>query len=404
MSKTQRKPNKIIGVDRILKSISPVMKMENIYGLFRYRLLNGKLTPIRSAFKIYGIIIMCIFVIPFVSLFIYYSLQIDNLNKEMVIILAQDVSIFIMAIQYIVSMIIFIRSSERNIRLIKVLAKIDNKLQVSHNRFFFKNTRQSVQLLMLFFVVLYGLSSVPQFTEERTGIIYHILVIAIDFERHMEIFVLCIFVKILIDRLNVLNNYLLTFLRLKRNKCSVLSLYNTTHKNYSKSTNYIGKASESNFKIRHLATAFDDIGEVKSLINEIFDFQIFMSLLSTFIFIIIMVWTSIYYFPSYKSSEIIDISSQCAFEILSIGFMSYICEVMNLKRDKTKILVNEIVMDYELPKSMRIQAKAFMELIQVWPLNICTYDMFTIDVKLMIKFISISTTYIIVVIQISHIV
>lgn len=212
MSKIQRKPQDINGIDRILKSISPVMKLENIYGIFRHRIVDRKLVSISTAFKIYGIIIMCIFVIPFAVLFIFYISQINHFNLEILIVLAENISIFIMALQYVLSMIIFIKTSERNIRLIKNLSKIDNILHISNCDHFFKKSGEHVLLLVLSFLILYSLSCVPQFIDKDCCFIYRIFVISIDFERHLEIFVLCIFVKILIDRLNVLNNYLLTFI------------------------------------------------------------------------------------------------------------------------------------------------------------------------------------------------
>nr|XP_034829442.1 uncharacterized protein LOC117986676 [Maniola hyperantus] len=89
-------------------------------------------------------------------------------------------------------------------------------------------------------------------------------------------------------------------------------------------------------------------------------------------------------------------------DIVSVGIMAYTCEVLLLKRNSTKILVNELIMNYDLTRQMRLQAKAFMELIEVWPLQIYAYDMFAIDIKLMLKFISVSTTYLIVIIQVSH--
>lgn len=78
------------------------------------------------------------------------------------------------------------------------------------------------------------------------------------------------------------------------------------------------------------------------------------------------------------------------------------CENFLSTRDHTKVLVNELVMDYKLPASARAQAKVFMELIDIWPLRIYVYDMFSVDITLMLKFISISTTYLIIIIQISH--
>ncbi|XP_047990742.1 uncharacterized protein LOC125229844 [Leguminivora glycinivorella] len=86
----------------------------------------------------------------------------------------------------------------------------------------------------------------------------------------------------------------------------------------------------------------------------------------------------------------------------SIGVMAFVCEALLWSRGWTAELVNELVMDYAQPRGARAQAKAFMRLIDAWPLRIYVYDLVSIDITLMLKFVTLSTTYLIVILQISH--
>lgn len=389
-----------VGVDKILKTISPLTKLESGCGLFRCRFVDGQFKPITAPFKIYRFIIIFLIVLSNTFLFIHENRQ-SRLDTELLIFFAENISFLVMITYNVMLTIIFLKFSEKNIRLIKVLAKIEDKLHISNNIEFYKISRRHLILSIFIYFLMYFSCYVPNvIMDEKFSMIRVLVEILSDCERRIESFVLYSFVKMLLDRLDILNKYLATFVNLKKRSHSFSCRYN---KNVDiTSVNYIGLVSNTNNKISHLASAYKDIGEVKNLLNEIFNFQIFMSLLSSFIYLIIMIWSSIYYFRKCESFELIDIAVQCIVEVIMIFFLFNICEVMNCKRNITNILVNEIVMDYELPKTMRQQAKAFVELIEVWPMKISAYDMYLIDIKLLLKFMSVSTTYIIVIIQLSH--
>ncbi|XP_039760368.1 uncharacterized protein LOC120633996 [Pararge aegeria] len=237
---------------------------------------------------------------------------------------------------------------------------------------------------------------------EKADLSGEILLTIIDFERHFEVLSFCVFIKITKDRLEIVNN-LLEQVVLTKNRKNTLNIRDIkSFKNQN--DNLYGKFQIINESIiRSLATSNDLIGEVCDEINKVYKFQILKALFTTFVYIIITIWSSIYYIrTSDVSNTLPRIVLISLFDIMSVCVMSYTCEVILLKRKSTKILVNELIMDYDLTRQMRIQAKAFMELIEVWPLQISAYDMFTIDIKLILKFISVSTTYLIVIIQVSH--
>lgn len=59
-------------------------------------------------------------------------------------------------------------------------------------------------------------------------------------------------------------------------------------------------------------------------------------------------------------------------------------------------------MDYKYPNKVRREAKSFLAIIEAWPLQITIGDMFAVDITLIFKFISVSTTYLVIMIQVSN--
>ncbi|XP_047025532.1 uncharacterized protein LOC124634152 [Helicoverpa zea] len=205
-------------------------------------------------------------------------------------------------------------------------------------------------------------------------------------------------------RLTIINDYLRAFVQEQEKNGA--NIFTVTNKKVEKKgeLNFIGRTSDSNTKIRDLATMYDIIGKICHMINKVFNFQIFMTLVSTFTYVVITIWTSLYYYrkPGSNLGELINTAVWCCSAIYTVGIMSVSCERLLLVRNETRVLVNKVIMNYDLPKTMRVQAKAFMELVEAWPLRIYIYDMFSVDITLMLKFISVATTYLIVIIQISH--
>ncbi|XP_063891692.1 uncharacterized protein LOC135117146 [Helicoverpa armigera] len=166
--------------------------------------------------------------------------------------------------------------------------------------------------------------------------------------------------------------------------------------------NLIGDTSESNTKIRDLAQMYGMIGHTCSMIGKIFSLQILTILMSVFILLITIMYTSLIVYQTSMDvfGQTVNAIVSFSFWIFYLAFMSFKCERLLSVRNETKILLNKIIMNYDLPTTMRDQAKAFMQLVEAWPLRIHIYDMFSVDITLMLKFISVATTYFIVVIQV----
>ncbi|XP_072933006.1 uncharacterized protein [Epargyreus clarus] len=281
------------------------------------------------------------------------------------------------------------------------MAKIDEKLNINMIEHSLTKKRAIIYLILCTvcpFIFCF-INTVTQDDLNFTTLV----AFSIYYGRVLETFVFCLLIGLLIVKLKVINDYLSVFIY---NKDGGKKWFTMSRKETSKrkvNINYIGSVSYENVKIRELAKAYCMIGETCEAVNCVFNFQILMTLMSTFMVIVLTIWSSIYYFRNDDSSyALIRIIVWCAVETFLIGTLCCFSEYILIKRNCTKFLVNEIIMNYDLPSTMRVQAKAFMELIDVWPLYISVFDMLRLDIKLMLKFISVATTYLIVIIQISH--
>ncbi|XP_023950164.2 uncharacterized protein LOC112054564 [Bicyclus anynana] len=342
------------------------------------------------------------YVVIFANSIICYTLA----ETEDIVNVVDEITSLLSVIQHIISTAVFLYYNKRNVHIIKMIVKIDDILNISNNRQTYKDSRRHIIIGILLFVIIYLLLDIYDCViTVDISLAHRAILIIIDFERHFEVLCFCIFIKTMKDRLGVVNSLLEQVIKTKhhrhtsnnpvsdlRNQINLLRVHTDTN-----------DTIDNIFRIHALSNSFDLIGKTCNEINKIFEFHIFRALCTTFLYIIITIWTSIYDIKTEETpTSLPSVILTCIFEILSVGLMSYSCEIMLLKRNSTKILVNQLVMDYDLTRQMRIQAKAFMELIEVWPLQIYAYDMFAIDLKLMLKFISVSTTYLIVIIQVSH--
>ncbi|GBP22523.1 hypothetical protein EVAR_84760_1 [Eumeta japonica] len=83
-------------------------------------------------------------------------------------------------------------------------------------------------------------------------------------------------------------------------------------------------------------------------------------------------WSSLsfYHYGDKDFKHVMRATMWCTRFILFVAIMCIICERLLSTRIETKILVNDVIMDYNQPPLIRLQAKAFMELIEEWPLTI----------------------------------
>lgn len=393
---TEKKRNTINNVIYVIK---PTLLFENWFGIFRFSVVNGDVVTTSGIKKF---IAMSITV--FYTIFFGWSLQFPTAitGTGLLVDAIDEIPKLITLIQYVTNAIatsFFLGGS--TVRIYKTFAKLDCLLHINTKEFYIKSRKRTIIILVLIVLCNIAFSTVDSLTDKEFSAVKS-MGMSLDIEQHLETFIFCKLISMVNSRLAIINEYLTKFIQ-ETNKRS--SIFTVNKKDITgDKLNFIGRVSDSNMKIRDLAGLYDTIGEICCLINDVFKFQILMFLISAFTHIVITIWTAIYdsRTPDDDPGLLWTVSIWCFLTVMSLVVMSFTCEHLLSTRTKTKILVNEIVMDYDLPKTMRIQAKVFMELIDVWSLRIFVYDMFSVDIKLMLKFISVATTYLIVIIQISH--
>ncbi|PZC76643.1 hypothetical protein B5X24_HaOG200764 [Helicoverpa armigera] len=387
----------------IYNNIKRELIFEYFTGIYRFQLIDGELRTPNWKLKALGIVIVSIYTAAFIW-FIIPDPSDCMTGLHVFLNNIDDFPCIVVLIQYIASMITcnFLMNS-KNIRSITLLGEVDTILQVEKIEDFYKKIESKLNKYLILLILTHFIHGVLD-VFSSDDIVWEMTILPLYLNQKIVVLIFCSYVIMLNSRLRLINSYLREFIQEQdKRSVPVFTVRGTKTKN-EKTLNYIGRPSIRNTKIRDLATTYDIMGEICFMVNEIFNFQIFISLVTTFTFIVITIWTSlnVYRKPDYQSSQLINVLIWCMNMICNVAAMSFACERLLVLRNETRILVNKIIMNYNLPKTVRVQAKAFMELVEAWPLRIYVYDMFSIDITLMLKFISVATTYLIVLIQISH--
>lgn len=387
----------------VIYSIKPFLFFEYMYGINRFYFSKGELRPSTCAMKSYGIVLTLILLIVFLS---FLDITAIVSGSAVSVDIMADVPPVVVLIQFTTSAITasFLVNST-NIGIFNKLALIDTTLHADLFKDFYKKSRMESYGYLLVLCVSHVINSVIDLVTAFDVTGKGLIVLPLYFVQKLEILTFCKYISMLRCRLTMINKYLKTFVQEQEKRhTTVFTFTNSKEIDNKGKINFIGRATVSNTKIRDLATMYDVIGKIGTMINEVFNFQIFMTLVSTFTYVLITIWTSLYYYrtPASNSGDLINTAVWCFSAIYTVGIMSISCERLLLTRNETRILVNNVIMNYDLPKTMRVQAKAFMEVVEAWPLRLYIYDLFSLDITLMLKFISVATTYLIVIIQISH--
>lgn len=394
-NKKQRTNSKI---REVIFTIKPIIICHCVIGIFRFSTEKDELVPPNKKMIFFGISMLATCMILFITF-----MKIPQADIEDYIDLIDEVPVTVVIIQYAFCILTspFLLCTTY-INIFKTFADLDLTLLITTK--FYEASRCETKKCLFLMTALYVVCCILDAVTDDEIIWYKIVLLPFLFSQNLEILLFCELIVMVTGRLKIVNNFLSNFIENKNGYGRYVFTLNKDVIHPEEKYDWIGRASTNNMKIRDLAISYDKIGMICAYINTLFDFQIFTSILSTFIYIIIAIWTSIYYYRTsqYNFGFLMTIVIWCIALILFVATMSVVCERLLLVRDNTRVLVNKIIMDYNLPKTMRIQAKSFMELIEVWPLRFCIYDMFSVDITLMLKFINVATTYLIVIIQLSH--
>lgn len=386
----------------IIKTFGPIFMFENIFGVFRFSKTDNTLKPTTGLLKLFGIIVTIIIVILYVILFDLINILTE---KNDFIRIIRSIPHYAILIQYVsASVITSCWLSDYCIRIMTSLADLDTTIHVNKSWVFYRKLRNHAIIATTAAILLNLMASVSDVVADYEESIYPgVLDYLLSCQQDIETVLFCLMINSLNIRLQVVNHHLLKIIYINNDQ-EKISLDSIRKQSawIDKKLNVLEHIPLKN--LHKLCSAYEIIGDISQVINIVCNFQLFTVLITAFLYIITTLWSGLYFFRAefFTSGYFGTLFLWCASDILAVTAMAMTCENFLSTRDHTKVLVNELVMDYKLPASARAQAKVFMELIDIWPLRIYIYDMFSVDITLMLKFISISTTYLIIIIQISH--
>lgn len=387
-------------MSNLIYAVKPALYVEYFYGMFRFKIINDKLQKIeikaKTVILIQSVILPTLFILLLVNRYISSTVYLDSV-VDIIDIWPQ---IFIILDYIIYTNITSLLHGDCNMRLFRNLSQIDHTLNI--NNVLYRKTRficivTAVSLLMCY--VTYTIVTKVRF--EYLDFILELVLSLASFLTDFEVCFFCALVHMVEIRLKIVNNQLVRIV--DENTMNSYQVYTIAMKSKE---DFYNPMMMKRVNIIDLAFIYNLIGETYSCINKVFSFHIFMIMVINFSYMIISIWTSVYaYKNTTQEDEIISTSLSiiwtvwCLIELTSV---CYVCNNVLATRRKTYALVIKIIIDYNFSTKLRRQAKSFLTLLEAWPLRIMVCDMFCVDITLILKYLSICTTYLIIMLQISH--
>nr|WCC58008.1 gustatory receptor 23 [Papilio xuthus] len=376
----------------IINCMKPLLYVEYCYGLFRYRLGERSSDAIDLRMKLISIAITSTWIITFFCVVFHDQIVFTN-----VVMVADYLISFLITVGYAFSTIILVLwQTQYNKKVIEMFACIDISLHASIDQNVYKMSFRQCKILFTIYILfcLICIAIYAYFSSNDNRIEY-LLFSLIYFERKIELCVFCLFLYMLKQRLLLIKNYLnkLTDVgMLRHNKVKKLDV------------DFIGQICNENYRLRDLTSVYCKVGKTCMLINKIYNNLIIMTLATAFIFIIVISWTILY---SHKFNNNFIVSLSMLFylgtEFISIIFMTYYCENITIVRNKLICILYKMNRG-DLPINMRKQVNVFVKITNVWRLSINVSNMLDVNLSLVLKFVSICTSYLIVIIQINRLI
>ncbi|XP_068617310.1 uncharacterized protein [Battus philenor] len=390
--------------NRIVNSMKPSLFVEYCYGIFRYRINGQSLKPIDLRMKIIAFIITSLWISIAYIVCVIPKVKILFGDRVVLVNVVYALPWVVIGFHYAgtnFAMMIF--HTENNKKLLEIFAKIDISLQANVNDQFYKTSRfECKKLIIIYIFFCVAMVTLNYFYKVEIDIT-DLLFMLIYFERKIELVVFFEIMFFLRQRLLLIRNYFIKFLSDRNHQISYTSKTIMKNVKLDKHVNFIGRLYDGNNKILDLATAYNNLGEAYALINNIYNMLIIMTIVSAFIFILAVFWTSLNFLKIKRNVQIVRMLLKAVVwsiaELCSIVIISYYCaKVLEAKKEIQSVL-NNLLIHGNLPKNIRQQAKVFVELTEIWPMTFYVSNMFQVNKKLVLKFISICTSYLIVVIQ-----
>ncbi|KAG7298764.1 hypothetical protein JYU34_017184 [Plutella xylostella] len=374
-------------VTSILSCVKPLLFLENLFGIFRFRNNSGKLHLSGVNVKILGIVIFIVYIAIF-----YTFTDVLRFGRKK---LLDNVPTFILHVEYIVTIVLtsFVLV-KTNIEIYLGFSEIDKSLYINADTTFYKRSRRHTYLLLgSILLVHFSYNLLPYMFNLFS--IETLIIWPVYFLQDLEILFFCKLICMLKTRLHIINKHLNNAACICNGNRNIYTITGEALTDF---------LILKKIRIVNLASVYHKIAHLCSLVNELFNFLIFMSLISVFFYTLITICMTLYYVQielDVKTTAWLSI--KIVWNIIEMGHIVSIivvCEMLVTTRKKTKVLITEIIINYNLQETMRMEAKSFLKLVEAWPLKISVYDMFYVDTSLLLKFINVCTVYLIFMLQI----
>nr|WCC57833.1 gustatory receptor 23.1 [Papilio machaon] len=379
--------------DSIVNCMKPLLYVEYCFGLFRYRLNKRASDSIDLRMKIISVAITAIWIIAFFCVFPH------DLPANAIVLASYLVSLLIMAAYASSMLILVLWQTQYNRKLIEMFVSIDISLHASIDQKLYKMSFRQCKILFTIYLIFCSICIAIFVYSSKNGIsIAYLLFNFIYFERKIELCVFCQFLYMLKQRLLLIKNYL--------SKFTDDPNYEMIRQNDVKRLNidFIGKISNTNNRLRDLARVYCKVGKTFILINKMYNYIIMMTLATAFSYILVISWTILY---SHKFNDNFIRSLYLFFylftEFVSIILLTYYCENIIIERNKLRKILYKMN-NIDLPINMRKQVNIFEKITNIWHLSINVFGMLEVNQSLILKFVSICTSYLIVIIQINRLI
>nr|WCC57864.1 gustatory receptor 51 [Papilio machaon] len=378
--------------DKILRSMKPLLIIENCFGLFRYR-IAGMDRSIEIRIQKISTSISFIWITNFI---IFCLIPAINKGIKRPEILLEELPWQIITLQYAATLLIVLLQENKCQKIIGLLSEVDIWLHASYVENIYRISFKKALYLFIIFVSFCITISIMDFFTDNGNWYENFLYLMIYFERKIEIITFLHTLFMFRQRLLLIENRLIEiFNRQLSNR----------HRNM-KITKFHGSNKVDGTIITNnitgLASSYKNIGEACHILNSSYNFLISTTPVSAFIFIISTFWASISCFKRNSNiKSLIKIIIWSFSELITIIILSLYCEKLLTARKKIKSILYNILNCDNISKNMQHQAKAFIELVDIWPLSIYGYDMYQINFKLLLNFVAVSTSFLIIIIQIN---
>lgn len=376
----------------VIKTLRLVLFLEYILGIFRFRIKNETLQPVDGKLKSAGIFIVATFSCSFLYIILSASPAVSE--DDFATVVYNHSSLYFIVINYIFTFIInSCTQSGSTVKIFSNFGDLDSMLYLATKYGFYENSMMYVNIMFMLICLINILIIAFFYTTNTIDIIgTAITLLVYHFQDNGTLF-LCVMIFMLRYRLTTINYHIKDIIVQGQTMSNVNTIARFNTERFLQRNRVL--------KLHDLSLAYQMVGETCDIINKLFNFHILILLASAFMNIIYSLWFFLWYSFCNKVIELdilITIGWACM-KVVHVTVLTIICESLLRTRISTLELVNELVMDYGRAAGARAQAKAFLRLVNAWPLRVAVYDLINVDLSLLFKFVNAATTYFIVLIQ-----